>query len=467
VKKLNFLRRVHIGMIVRKIKSSIVAHISYFIGSGTEALVVDPRRDCLIYLDIAQQENMNIKYVFETHRNEDYVIGSKELAHRTGAEIYHGLWPDYAYGQTLTVGQEFNCGNLRVTAIHTPGHTPGCMSYAVTDLKSGVEPVLVCTGDALFVNDVGRTDFGGPEARRAWSENLYNSIFHKLLPLGDHVILCPAHGSGSMCGGGIADREWSTLGLERRMNPLLQLSKDEFIERKVSEHHEYAPYFRLMEKYNVEGAPFIGAGPKPIALSPKAFQEKMNEGVPIIDIRTPIAFITAHIKGSLNIPRKRLSQTGWIIPNNNPILLIVDTKTDLDYTAMNLARIGYDQIVGYLGKGLNSWLDAGKPKESSGSLSVHKLQEKIVAGEPLTLLDVRSKDEWEKRHIAGSIRIYVGLLETRLQEVPTEYPVVIICKSGNRSSIAASLLLRDGRKNIFNLLGGITAWQNAGYEIVK
>jgi hydroxyacylglutathione hydrolase len=454
-------------MIIRKIKASIVAHISYFIGAGAEALVVDPRRDCMIYLDIAQQENMNIKHVFETHRNEDYVTGSKELAHLTGAEIYHGPWPDYTYGQTLTDGQEFNCGNLRVTAIHTPGHTPGCMSYTVTDLKSGDEPVLVCTGDTLFVNDVGRTDFGGPEARRAWSENLYHSIFHKLLPLGDHVILCPAHGSGSVCGGGIADREWSTLGLERRMNPLLQLSKDEFIERKVNEHHEYAPYFRLMEKYNVEGAPFIGAGPKPIALSPKAFQEKMKEGAPVIDIRTPIAFHNAYIKDSLNIPRKRLSQTGWIIPYHTPILLIVDTKADLDYTAISLARIGYDNIIGYLGKGLNSWLEAGKPKESSGLLSVHELQERIVAGEQLTLLDVRSKDEWEKGRIAGSIRIYVGLLEKRLKEVPIGYPVVVICKSENRSSLAASLLLRDGRKNIFNLLGGITAWQNAGYKIVK
>jgi hydroxyacylglutathione hydrolase len=193
----------------------------------------------------------------------------------------------------------------------------------------------------------------------------------------------------------------------------------------------------------------------------------MNEGVPVIDIRTPAAFTTAYLKGSLNIPRKRLSQTGWVIPYHTPILLIVDTKADLDYAAVNLARIGYDQIVGYLGKGLNSWLEAGKPKESSGSLSVHELQEKIVTGEQLTLLDVRSKDEWEKGRIAGSIHIYVGLLEKRLQKVPIGYPVVIICKSGNRSSIAASILLRDSRKNIFNLLGGITAWQNAGYEIVK
>ncbi len=454
-------------MIFERLKTKIVSHLSYFIGSDTEALVVDPRRDCHVYINNAQLENMSIKYIFETHRNEDYVIGSLELAKLTGAKIFHGRWPDFKYGNKLKDGQEFYIGKLKVTALHTPGHTPGCISYAVTDLASGEEAVLVCTGDALFVNDVGRTDFGGLEKRHEWSENLYNSIFQKLLPLGDQVILCPAHGSGSVCGGNIAEREWSTLGLERLMNPLLQLSKEKFIERKVNEHHEYAPYFRLMEKYNVEGAPFIGAGPKPIVLSPKAFQEYIDEGAIVIDVRTPIAFNNVYIKGSINIPQERLSQAGWVIPYNKFILLIVNTKADLDYTVMSLARIGHDKIIGYLGEGLSSWLKAGKPKESSGTLSVHDLQKKIVAGEKLALLDVRSQDEWEKGHIAGSKRIYVGVLEKKLQEVSTRYPVVIICKSGNRSSLAASILLRDGRMNIFNLLGGITAWQNAGYKIVK
>jgi hydroxyacylglutathione hydrolase len=454
-------------MIFERYKSKIVSHLSYFIGSDTEALVVDPRRDCHVYINKAQLENMSIKFIFETHRNEDYVIGSLELAKLTGAEIYHGPWPDYKYGRQLKDGQEFYLGKLKVKALHTPGHTPGCMSYVVSDLASGDESVLVCTGDTLFVNDVGRTDFGGLKKRREWSENLYNSIYNKLLPLGDHVILCPAHGSGSVCGGNIAEREWSTLGIERRVNPLLQLSKERFIEFKVSEHQEYAPYFRLMEKYNVEGAPFIGGGPKLIALSPKAFQQYMDEGALVIDTRTPVAFNNAHIKDSFNIPQERLSKAGWLIPHNKPILLIVNTKTDLDYAAISLSRIGYDNIIGYLGNGLSSWLKTGKPKESSGSISVHELQERIIAKEKMILLDVRRKDEWDKGHIAGSRLVYVGLLEKHLQELPTKYPIVIICKSGNRSNIAASILLRDGRDNIFNLLGGITAWQNAGYNVIK
>ena len=210
-------------MIFEKIKSNVVSHLSYLIGSEGEAFVVDPQRNCRIYVDIAQREGVQIKYIFETHRNEDYVIGSLELSSLTGASIHHGPWPEYKYGEVLRDGQAFQVGKLEVKAIHTPGHTPGCMSYAVADNATGGETVLVCTGDALFINDTGRTDFAGPDKIRAWSENLYKSIHEKLLPLGDHVVICPAHGSGSVCGSGIAARELSTLGAERRMSPYLRL----------------------------------------------------------------------------------------------------------------------------------------------------------------------------------------------------------------------------------------------------
>ena len=255
-------------MILHKIKSQIVSQLSYFIGSGNEAIVVDPMRDCETYLNLSMKEGMNIKYIFETHRNEDYIIGSKELSSLTGSEIYHGQWPDFEYGNIAKDGEEFKFGKIKATILYTPGHTPGCISIAVTDLETGSQPILVCTGDALFVNDVGRTDFGGASNRKAWSENLYDSIHNKLLPLGDHVVLCPAHGSGSVCGGGIAERELSTLGMERLENPLLQLCNEEFVQTKVEEHHEYAPYFKMMEFFNVKGAPFLGASQKPVAFNP-------------------------------------------------------------------------------------------------------------------------------------------------------------------------------------------------------
>ena len=453
-------------MIFEKIKSGVVSHLSYFIGSDNEAIVVDPRRDCQVYVDIAQREGMNIRYIFETHRNEDYVIGSLELAHLTGAEIYHGPWPKFEYGNVVEDGQDFRFGRLKATAIHTPGHTLGCVSYAVTDLDSGEEPVLVCTGDTLFVNDAGRTDFGGPK-RKEWSENLYDSIFKKLLTLGDHVVLCPAHGSGSVCGGRIADRELSTLGLERLMNPMLQMTREEFVDHKVNEPHEYAPYFRMMEKYNVEGAPPFGLGLNPPALKPREFKEQVEKGAVVVDARPPPAFGAGHIKGSYSLAIKRLGLGGWVLPYDRPLLLVLGDQTHLDYVARSLIRMGYDNLGGYLVPSIVSWYKAAMPLERLGLMTVVELKEKLENGEDWLVLDVRSRDEWFQGHIDGGLNIYVGLLEGRTDEVPEGKQIAVVCKSGTRSSFACSILLRAGRRNIHNVLGGMDAWKNAGYHIIK
>jgi hydroxyacylglutathione hydrolase len=186
-------------MIFERIKSAGTAHNSYLIGSGSNAAVIDPRRDCQIYVDYARQKGMRIKQIFETHRNEDYVVGSIELKNITGAGIYHGPGLDWKYGVTVENGQQFRIGGLKLAAIHTPGHTDESMSYAVTDLATGEAAILVFTGDALFVNEVGRTDLYGAEDIPRLASDLYDSIFNKLLPLGDSVIICPAHGGGSVC----------------------------------------------------------------------------------------------------------------------------------------------------------------------------------------------------------------------------------------------------------------------------
>jgi len=206
-------------MIFKRIKSDGLAHNSYFICSEDEAAVIDPRRDCEVYIDLAKREEVKIKYIFETHRNEDYVIGSIELSNLTSAEIFHGPGLNWGYGNTLHNGNVFHIGNLKLTALHTPGHTDESMSYVLAESE---EPVMVFTGDALFVGDVGRTDFYGPVEAPRLAGALYDSIFNKILTLGDGVILCPAHGAGSVCGGNISDRDESTIGLERTQNPVLQ-----------------------------------------------------------------------------------------------------------------------------------------------------------------------------------------------------------------------------------------------------
>jgi len=453
-------------MIFERIKSEGTAHNSYFIGSGSDAAVIDPRRDCQIYIDLAQQHGVRIKHIFETHRNEDYVIGSIELNNATGAEIYHGPGLDWKYGDTLKDGRMFRIGGLRLTAIHTPGHTDESMSYALTDLSSDEATVMVFTGDALFVGEVGRTDLYGSEETPRLASNLYDSIFSKLLPLGDGVILCPGHGAGSVCGLNITDRDESTLGIERIQNPVLQMSRDDFIKYKVAEKPERPHYFRQMEKYNLEGPPLLGCMPLPSPLTPAEFREEMEKGAVVVDTSEPAAFGGAHIQGAYSIWLEGLPVfAGWVLSYDKPILLVLEDETHLERAVRYLIRAGYDRIVGYLKGGTEGWYNAGFPTESLHLLSVHELKSRIDRGEELVILDTRGQNEWDSGHIEGALHIYVGHLEERLADVPADKPVAVICNVGHRAGLGASILLRAGFTQVYNVLGSVKAWVAAGYPV--
>ena len=453
-------------MIFERIKSEGIAHNSYLIGSENDAAVIDPRRDCQVYIDLAQQRGLKIKYIFETHRNEDYSIGSVELNYFTGAEIYHGLGLDWKYGNTLREGQQFQIGKLRLTAIHTPGHTDESMSYALADLSTGEATVMVFTGDALFVGDVGRTDLYGQEEAPRLASNLYNSIFNKLIPLGDGVILCPAHGAGSVCGAYIADRDESTIGVEKAQSPLLQMSRDEFIKYKVAEKLERPPYFRQMEKYNLESPPFLGCLPLPSPLPPGAFKKEIERGAVVVDTSYPAAFGGAHIKGSYSIWLEGLPVfAGWVLSYDEAILLVLDDQHHLDKAVRYLIRAGYDRIVGYLKGGIEGWYNAGLPVEHLQVLTVHELKAKIDRGEQLTILDDRGENEWNAGHIKGAQHIYVGHIKERTTDIPKDKPVAMFCNVGHRAGLGASILLRAGCREIYNVLGSMTAWKAAGYPI--
>ncbi len=456
-------------MIFERVKSEGIAHISYFVGSNSEAVVIDPRRDCQIYIDLARREEMKIKYIFETHRNEDYAIGSLELGHFTEAKIYHGPGLDFKYGERLKDGQEFHLGTLKLTAIYTPGHTDESTSYALTDLTVGEEPIMVFTGDTLFVGDVGRTDLYGPKEASRLAGNLYDSIFNKLLPLGDEVILCPAHGAGSVCGGAISEREQSTLGLERIQNPVLQKTKKEdFIQFKIAEHLERPLYFRKMEQYNLKGPPLLEHLPNPSPLSPKEFQKKIKLGAVVVDVRTPPGFGGAHLSGSYSIWLDGLpSFAGWVLPYDKPILLVLEDKEHLERAVRYLIRLGYDEIAGYLRGGIEAWCNEALPTEHLDLLTVQELKKRLDRGDNLVVLDVRRKDEWDNGHIEGALHIYVGHLEDRLREVSVDRPIAVICNVGHRASLGASILRREGYQEVYNVLGGTTAWKNAGYDLVK
>ena len=454
-------------MIFERIKSEGLAHNSYFIGSGSIAAVIDPRRDTQVYLDLALKQGMKIKYILETHRNEDYVSGSLKLAEDTRGTIFHGPRADWKYGSTLKDLQELSLGRLRITVLHTPGHTDESVSYVLADLATGEDPVMVFTGDALFVGDTGRTDLYGQAEAARMASNLYDSIIERILPLGDGVILCPAHGAGSVCGLDIADRDESTLGIERLQNPILQLkNKNEFVKHKVAERPERPPYFTLMEKYNLEGPPAMGCLPMPAPLGAAEFRSILEGGAIVVDTSLPSAFGGAHIKGSYSIWLEGLPAfAGWMLPYDKPILLVLEDQGHLEKAVRYLIRLGYDRIAGFLKDGIEGWYNAGFPTESLPLLSVHQLKEKLDRGESLMVLDAREQGEWDSGHIAGSLHIYVGHVEQRLADIPRDRPIAVVCTVGHRAGIAASVLLRAGFSQVSNVLGSVAAWRRAGFPL--
>ncbi|RZN38561.1 MAG: MBL fold metallo-hydrolase [Methanosarcinales archaeon] len=461
-------------MIFERIKSAGLAHNSYLIGSDGVAAVIDPRRDCDVYIELAEREEQRIRYIFETHRNEDYVTGSEELSNMIDAKIkvFHGPGLRWGYGSTLRGGEVFRIGSLEITALHTPGHTDESMSYTLADLSSGENAamVMVFTGDALFVGDVGRTDFYGPDEVERLAGALYDSIFKKILPLGDGVILCPAHGAGSVCGGSISKRDYSTIGIERASNPMLQLNRQEFIRHKTAEHHEQPPYFRVMERYNLEGPPIMGRLPAPPPLTPDEFKNSMEqERAIVLDARTPPSYGGAHIKGSYSIWLDGIpAYAGGVLPYNKPILLVLELHDHPDVAVRYLVRLGYENIRGYLRSGIEAWYDAGNATEHMGLSTVHELKRRIDRGDDLLVLDVRDENEWRTGHIKGAMHIYVGNLESRLSEVPRDQPITIVCNVGHRASLAASILMRAGYTNVCcDVLGSMKAWQVRGFPIVR
>jgi len=447
-------------MIFQRVKSEGLAHLSYFIGSRGEAIVVDPRRDVDVYLDAARQNCIRIKYVLETHRNEDYASGSMELKARTGCVIFHGKRLPFKYGEGIGEGDELHIGSLMIKALETPGHTPESITYALYDGSS--VPLMAFTGDALFAGTTGRTDLWGAEGEAAGV--LYDNLMEKILPLGDQAILYPAHGAGSVCGTGISDRDDSTLGYERRTNPDLKLTKNEFIAKKAAEPLETPYYFKQMESYNLEGPPVTGGLPVCTPMRPDNFREAIGRGI-LIDARMPSAF-SAHIPGSYSIWLDGLATwPGWVASYEKPIYLLLEKDQDVEVAARYLYRLGFDNAKGYLCGGLQPWANSGLDIEFMGLLVPDALAG-MLSADRITVLDVRSDAEWAEGHIKEAIHVVVGELERHVDKVPRGKPVACVCSTGLRASLAASILKKASFPEVYNVLGGMSAWKTKDYPLV-
>jgi hydroxyacylglutathione hydrolase len=437
------------------------------------AAIVDPRRDVDIYLDVARAAGWAISHVVETHLHNDYVSGGRELATLTGARHVIGAGAELRFDhQPLRDQDTFDVGTLRFEVLDTPGHTPEHVGYAVADRSRADEPVVLMTGGSLLVGAVGRTDLLGADKAVPYAGDMHRSLHDVILRHEDSVAVYPTHGAGSLCSTGISSTPWSTIGFERRHNPLLApMEVDAFARALLTGQPAFPRYFARMRPINQAGPRLLGGVvPLPTPLDAGAARNAVEGGALIVDARPAADHAVAHVPGSLSIPSGSSFGTwlGWVVPDpDRPIVLILRTEEDWDDAVRQALRIGYEGVVGYLRGGFLAWAEAGHPTEAGGALDVADLARRLDRGgdEAPLVIDVRQPSEFEEGHIARSVHIGAGDLPDRLDQLPRNRPIATICGSGYRASVAASLLRAAGFEDVSWVPTGVPAWAAHGLPL--
>ncbi len=447
---------------------------SYLVGCEGEgvAAVIDPDRDVGRYLQAAEARGLTITHIIETHLHADHVSGNTDLAARTGAQIYvhEAAQADFAH-QRLNDGDVLALGNINLTVRHTPGHTPESISLLVTDTTRSEEPWLALTGDTLFVGDVGRPDLVGAEAARELAGDLHNSLFNGLLQLDDGVLIYPGHGAGSLCGRAIGSMRSTTLGFERRTNPALAVQeKDAFIKFMTHELPEQPGNHKRIKALNRRGPRALGEiVPQPLSINQAI--PHFQRGAALLDTRSKAAYVEQHVPGSVHLlaDDQLSNRVGFVLPPDVPIVLLVEDEATYRQVVLSLARVGYEQVIGYLAQGIEGWAAAGLPVTSGDieDIDVQKLHQNLGNGNGLVLVDVREPWEYRQGHVAQAISIPLGDLARRVGELDTTKPVAVICATGNRSQSAAALLGQKGFAKVYNVQHGMLGWQRAGFPIAR
>jgi hydroxyacylglutathione hydrolase len=448
-----------------------LAHASYLVGdeaTGTAA-VVDPQRDIDQYIAFAAEHALRIKHVFLTHLHADFVAGHLELRDRVGATIYLGAAAKAGYAFTpLRDGDTLEFGRVRLKVLETPGHTPESISILVYDLNaSETQPYAALTGDTLFIGDVGRPDL---RAALGWSASelggmLFDSLHTKLLALPDQSLVYPAHGAGSLCGKALSKETVSTLGEQRRLNYALQpMSREAFIQVVTADQPEAPPYFHYDAVLNSEERPTLDEAlareMNPLTLD--AVLALQADGAQILDTRDPDEFAAAHLAGSINIGLggQYATWAGTVLDRTHPIVIIADPGRENE-AAIRLGRIGFDHVAGYLQDGLHSLTSRPELVAFTERLSAPFAAELLSSSQPPLAIDVRAVREREQKHIGDSLGIPLNRLAENLKTLPKDRRLLVYCTGGYRSSIAASLLQRDGFGPVGEIAGGIVAWEAA------
>jgi len=471
-------------MLFKQIYEEGLAQGSYFIGCQAEntAIVVDPRRDIQVYLEEAQKNGMRIVAVTETHIHADYLSGARELARATAAKLYlsdegdadwkYRALEGFDY-QPLKDGDEIKLGNITLTAVHTPGHTPEHLSFLVKDGAAANEAGFFLTGDFVFVGDIGRPDLleeaaGLQGTAEPGARQMFASLKRKFLSLPDYVQVWPGHGAGSACGKALGAVASTTVGYERRFawwaDYLRTNDQNGFVKALLSGQPEAPSYFAQMKRLNRDGMAILGDLPQPHKFTPAQFQQKLAQGAVLVDTRDKLAFAGGHIQGSRNLPGNKSFSTwaGWLLPYDQPLVLLAGDEQVGDLVA-KLVRIGLDRVVGYI-PSLEGYAEG--ELETVPQITAAQAKALWEKGEA-RVLDVRAADEYQAGHIPGAQNIHAGRVIQNLARIPRNVPVIVHCLGGDRSSTAISALRSVGFDNLINLTGGIRAWQQEGYPTQK
>ncbi|HLJ82655.1 MAG TPA: MBL fold metallo-hydrolase [Candidatus Eremiobacteraceae bacterium] len=457
-----------------------LAQASYLIADphAGVALVVDPRRDVQSYLDVAEREELRIIAVTETHIHADYLSGSRELAAASGATLmlsgegganwsYAGL--DGSAHRLLRDGDEIAIGDVRVRALHTPGHTPEHLAFAVYDGAASADPMLLLSGDFVFVGDVGRPDLleqavGVAGSADAGARQMFESLRSKFLTLPDFVQVWPGHGAGSACGKAMSAVPSTTVGYERRFAwwaPFLRNGDVDGFVRELLDGQSDAPsYFARMKTMNRDGVPVLGRLPQPAQMDAEAVASALAGGATILDARDAESFATSHIKGAVNVPDgDRFSAwSAWIVPADKPVLLVAPATRVADLVR-RLVRVGIDTIRGYVAPDSD-----GLPHSSLTFVDAGRAHDLWQSGAAV-ILDVRNRGEYTAEHIPGAVQIAAGRIVREIDRVPHDRALVVHCASGGRAAVAASALAARGFENITCMTGGIADWHERGYPL--
>ncbi|MBN1151999.1 MAG: MBL fold metallo-hydrolase [Dehalococcoidia bacterium] len=456
-------------MLVLQVFTPKIAHSSYILAGTKTCAIVDPRRDIQVYLDEADSNGWKITHVIETHLHADFISGHLDLAQKTGARIYAPDMGKCSFEHVpVAEGDEIELEDMVLKVIETPGHTPEHVSYLVIDTVRGSEPTAVFCGDTLFVGDVGRPDLF-PGRAHELADSLYTSLHDKLLKLPDFCEVYPAHAAGSLCGRAMAAKRQSTIGYERLHNDALQISdREEFIRSLTTDMPPAPDHFGRCSATNGRGPALVSSLPSPAAYPPTELAALMEEGASVVvDARSYAAFGGQHIAGaySLDLAGNFPTFAGWVIPPDRDILLVTDEAREVAIAVDWLRRVGMDRAVGFLEGGMPAWASAGLPMSHVPLLSAQELHDVVENHPEVVLVDTRAPSEYQDGHIEGTVNIQVADIRTRHGELDPATETVVLCSTGNRSSLSVSMLMQRGFTNVKNVAGGMTGYLAAGFEL--